>query len=71
MRLVYDAQSDHAYLHFTNGSADNHFTLSEEEFHPLWGVSLDMDTDGRVIGIEFERASQVLPPELLEQAERS
>ena len=69
MRLVYEAASDHAYLHLTNGSADNHFTFSEEEFRPLWGVSLDMDTDGRLVGIEFERASQLLPRELLEQAE--
>lgn len=69
MRLVYDGSSDHAYLHLTNGSADNHFTVSEEEFHPLWGVSLDMDTDGRLVGIECERASQVLPRELLDRAD--
>jgi uncharacterized protein YuzE len=69
MRIEYDAASDHAYLHLTNGTADNTFTFSEEEFRPLWGVNLDFDAGGHLIGIEFENASQLLPRELLEQAD--
>jgi len=69
MRMVYDPESDHAYLHLTNGKADNTFTFSEEEFRPLWGVNLDFDGEGHLIGIEFERASQMLPRELLDEAD--
>jgi len=71
MRLTYDPSSDMAYLRLSAHGVDNKFTFSEEEFRPVWGINLDLDTEGRLVGIEFENASQLLQPDVLAQAERS
>jgi uncharacterized protein YuzE len=73
MRLEYEEATDHAYLYLTENATDGvdeHFSFSDEELQPLWGVHLDLDVNGRLVGIEFERASQLLPPDLLAGAKR-
>lgn len=73
MRLEYDEATDHAYLYLTSNAGDGvdeQFSFSDEELRPLWGVNLDLDVSGRLVGIEFERASELLPPDLLAEAKR-
>lgn len=73
MRLEYHESSDHAYLYPTEigaGGVDQTFTFSEEEPRPLGGVNLDIDVLGRLVGIEFEAAFQLLSPALLAQVEQ-
>jgi uncharacterized protein YuzE len=35
-----------------------------------WGINLDFDANGHLVGIEFEGADEFLPPALLAQAKR-
>jgi uncharacterized protein YuzE len=75
MRLTYDATTDVAYLSLRDVRPDELLgpTLFVETDHEFPGfVALDFSlTDGRVVGLEFQRASACLPAELLVTAERS
>ncbi|MBI3031398.1 MAG: DUF2283 domain-containing protein [Candidatus Rokubacteria bacterium] len=53
MRVHYDAETDSLYISLSeNVSADS------REVAP--GVVLDFDADGRLVGIDIDRASQVV-----------
>jgi uncharacterized protein YuzE len=74
MRLTYDATTDVAYLSFrATGPADilgPTLLLDHDRDFPA-AVALDFGIlDGRVVGLEFQRASACLPAELLLTAER-
>ena len=72
MRITYDASVDMAYIYLREIEAGGVATTV-----PGWpdseafGVNLDFDAEGRLIGIEVEAAAKRLPPELLAAAERS
>ena len=74
MRLTYDATTDVAYLSLRDVRPDELLgpTLLVETDPEFPGfVALDFSlTDGRVAGLEFQRASACLPAELLATAER-
>ncbi len=58
MKLSYYPETDSAYIDFNQGlSAETHVIVD--------GLNADLDSDGRLLGIEFERASKHLYPELL------
>ena len=54
--VSYDPESNAAYVRF--GSAK---ILESEEVSP--GIVLDFDAEGHIVGMEFLRASEQLPPE--------
>ena len=74
MRVTYDPNADAGYIYLRDiesGGAKHTVPLDSEE----WGVEsvgrivLDFDDEERLIGIEVLDASEVLPPELLRDAE--
>jgi uncharacterized protein YuzE len=69
LRLTYDSSSDTAYLHLD----DEHREVGEnrvcEEMGEPVATILDLDSYGRVIGIEFFNATQRLPTRLLAESE--
>jgi uncharacterized protein YuzE len=75
MRLTYDATVDVAYLSLRQVAPDELLgpTLLVEHDREFPGaVALDFSlADGRVVGLEFQRASACLPAELLAAAERT
>ena len=75
MRLTYDATTDVAYLSLRPLRADELLgpTLLLEPDRDFPGaVALDFGAeDGRVVGLEFQRASACVPAELLAAAERT
>ena len=62
MHLTYDATTDVAYLSLRDVSPDE-----------ILGPTLFVETltDGRVVGLEFQKATACLPAELVAAAERS
>ena len=59
MKLSYYPETDSAYIDFNQGlSAETHVIVD--------GLNAELDSDGRLLGIEFERASKHLSPELLD-----
>lgn len=75
LSLTYDADTDVAYLTLRpTGPADVVGpTLLLMEHDPAFGGAVALDfalADGRVIGFEFQRASNSLPADLLALAER-
>ena len=69
LRLTYDSASDTAYLHLD----DEHRQVGEnrvcEEVGEPVATILDLDSHGRVVGIEFFKATQRLPARLLAESE--
>lgn len=70
MRVTYDPEADAAYIYLVakierGGVAE---TVAVEELDDE--VLLDLDRDGRLIGVDVLRASSRLRPELLAAAER-
>jgi len=53
MRVHYDAETDSLYI-----SLSEHVSADSREVAP--GVVLDFDADGRLVGIDIDRASQVV-----------
>ena len=74
MRLTYDATTDVAYLSLrplAQGEPVGPTLLLETDREFAGFVALDFSlTDGRAVGLEFQRASACLPAELLATAER-
>jgi uncharacterized protein YuzE len=54
--VTYDPEANAAYIRF--GAAK---IMESEEVSP--GVVLDYDAEGHIVGMEFLRASEQLPPE--------
>lgn len=72
-RLTYDASVDAAYLYLAPAKSGIDFThpCDDEDEAGLAGeVMLDVGRDRKLVGIEFLRASELLPEELLALAER-
>jgi uncharacterized protein YuzE len=68
MRLEYSAETDQAYLHLKErlrpGEARKQFVVDE-----LDDVTFDLDSKGRIIGIEFPyNARARLPEELVDRS---
>lgn len=57
----YDSKVDIAWFRFKTGPAPSVHRSDEEE----WGL-VDRDEQGRVVGLEFWKASERLPAELLD-----
>mgnify|MGYP001558492145 FL=1 len=53
MRVHYDAETDSLYI-----SLSEHVSADSREVAP--GVVLDFDADGHLVGIDIDRASQVV-----------
>jgi uncharacterized protein YuzE len=73
VRVTYDPSVDTAYVYFReieSGGAKQTVSLDVLDGpENLVYLTLDFDDEERVIGIEVLNASDVLPPELLRQAE--
>ncbi|GAB3946075.1 DUF2283 domain-containing protein [Corynebacterium tapiri] len=71
MKLTYDPEVDAAYLDIAEPGRLSERQISGITAEGLEGeLEIDIDKDGRVIGIEFLAASEVLPPEVLDRADR-
>ena len=73
MRVTYDPSVDAGYIalrEIDSGGVKHTVPLdSEGGLEPLGSILLDFDGEERLIGIEVLNASDVLPPELLREAE--
>jgi uncharacterized protein YuzE len=67
LRVTYDSQANAAYIYFVpeieSGGVARTVTVDGGE-HP-WMVNLDVDSDGRILGIEMLDARRLLPEWLL------
>jgi uncharacterized protein YuzE len=67
VRIEYERSSDQAYIYLReigSGEAVTQIPILEENLH----VVLDLDIEGRLIGLDVMAASHSLPPELLKRA---
>jgi uncharacterized protein YuzE len=64
MKIVatYSAEADTAYVSFGDSREVT------ETLAPMEDLSIDLDRDGRIVGIEFVTASRLLDPSTLEEA---
>lgn len=72
MKITYDKESDAAYIYFVdkieNGEVEETYLL--DEFFDLKGmVNLDVDKDGRLLGLEVLNAKHQLPGKVIGAAE--
>ena len=68
LRLTYDASSDTAYLHLDSVKRQIGESRVCEEMGDPVSTIIDVDTSGRVVGIEFFNATRRLPVRLLSEA---
>jgi uncharacterized protein YuzE len=71
MRVTYDNQADAAYIYLREielGGAKATVPVIGEDSVLAGEVILDVDADGRLIGIEVLNAKRGLPEQLLEKA---
>ena len=72
MRLRYDADVDAAYLSLVDRDLRPGEAVRQSDIVSIPGgvssVILDVDADGRLLGVEVLGARAVLPPELLPPA---
>lgn len=67
MRVEYERSTDQAYIYLREigaGEAVTQIPILEDDIH----VVLDLDIEGRLIGVDVMAASHSLPPELLKDA---
>ena len=64
-----DADAAYLYLQPVDRAVAETLTFAEDENRPAWGINLDFDGTGCLIGVEFETADLV-PPSLLAHAHR-
>lgn len=67
MRVEYERATDQAYIYLREiaaGDAVRQVPVFEDDIHAV----LDLDAEGRLIGLDVMGASRSLPPELLDQA---
>jgi uncharacterized protein YuzE len=75
LRVAYDGRANAAYIYLKPvsepGEAAKAYVcdLQKEGLGLTFGVNLDFDVSGRLIGIEVLHASHGLPRDFLEQAE--
>ena len=74
MRVTYDPQVDAAYIYLReidSGGVKHTVPLDdlESNVESVGRLVLDFDEEGRLVGIEALDACEVLPPELLRDAE--
>ena len=67
LRVTYDSEVDAAYIYFVPeiepGGVAGTIPVDAGD-HP-WVINLDVDSDGRLLGIEVLEARRLLPPSLL------
>ena len=68
LQLTYDASSDTAYLHLDIVKRQIGESRACEEVGDPVSTIIDIDTSGRVVGIEFFNAARRLPVHLLSEA---
>jgi uncharacterized protein YuzE len=71
MDVTHSVSTDYAYIalkRIGDGEAVAQHLVEDERLRGM--VVLDIDADGRLIGIDVGGATAALPPELLEQAEK-
>jgi uncharacterized protein YuzE len=67
VRIEYERRTDQAYIYLREiaaGDAVTQIPILEDAIH----VVLDLDVEGRLIGVDVMGASQSLPPEILSDA---
>jgi uncharacterized protein YuzE len=67
VRVEYERSTDQAYIYLRDiaaGDAVKQIPIFEDDIH----VVLDLDIDGRLIGVDVMAARHSLPPELLKDA---
>lgn len=71
-RATYDPEADAAYVYLVSdiGFGGAVRTVPVDGGEDPWMVNLDVDSEGRIIGIEVLDARRRLAPELLERALR-
>ena len=71
MRVTFDRSANAAYIYLTTippgGAARQHVV---DERHARGQIILDLDSKGRLIGVEVLNATAALPVEVLDAAER-
>lgn len=70
LRVTYDDEVDAAYVYLKHplarGEAVRTISVDGEEDNGYpWIVNLDVDADGRILGLEVLGATDRLPPDLL------
>lgn len=71
MDFDYDPEADAAYLTITQSGALPEQQISAVTAEGMEGeIEIDVDKNGKVVGIEFVNASLILPSEFLEKANR-
>ena len=68
MRLTYDREADAAYLYLKK-LVPGEVKRTVGALPPMDDVTLDLNAEGQVVGVEFLDPARQLPVELLEQAE--
>jgi uncharacterized protein YuzE len=74
VKITYDAEADAAYIQVVSAIGPGQ---AAEQVHSIatpgdkGEISLDFDSDGRLLGVEVLHAGDVLPPEVLASAESS
>ncbi|MEU4337113.1 DUF2283 domain-containing protein [Micromonospora lupini] len=73
LRVTYDEEANAAYIYLTdprvNAGVANMYACDPVEAGGM--INLDLDSDGRLVGIEVLAASSKLPQYLLDMAERA
>jgi len=68
MRIEYDRDVDAAYIYFQDdiaaGGASRTISVDPQAINGM--VNLDLDDDGRIVGLEVLDASKLLPQQLLD-----
>jgi uncharacterized protein YuzE len=71
MRVTFNRRDNAVYIAFKDVAAGESARQHQvDEPHTRGMIGLDFDKKGRLIGIEVLDATQALPPELLDHAER-
>ena len=71
-RVTYDPEADAAYLYLTKNSEPPVRQISGIALPDMLGeVEMDLASSGRIIGIEFVNASEILPKELINRMQES
>jgi uncharacterized protein YuzE len=71
MRVTFDPDADAAYIYLTRfGEVARTVPLVDLEEGSSFELIVDLDRDGRIVGIEVQLAGGRLPPELLRGAKR-
>ncbi|MCB9893639.1 MAG: DUF2283 domain-containing protein [Planctomycetes bacterium] len=69
MRILYDKQTDTAYLELC-GVTDKSRTHACDPMEVNGEINLDFGPDGELIGLEIQQAMRMLPAELLANAHK-